>query len=704
MTDMDGCVSLSGILSLDLYNGYGQIAGEVYFDVNENGIVDASDTTVSNVNIFLLDSLGIALDSALSNFAGVFSFANIPADGYTLQLDTLALPQGWVAVLASQNEELVGCDDKAETVWLLYKICLPLSSEAELAACAGESAMYNGTAVPAGGSQVFTLQNADGCDSTVTVSVAVLPHTVTPLEEAVCEGSFYEFQGQQIPIGETVIFTEINANGCLDTTIVSVSGLPSSLGSEVFSTCPGDTVSYLGVDLQPGDTEGFTLDNWLGCDSLVTVSVLALPQTTDYVVGEVCDGEFFEFQGVEIPPGQTYIFTETNAAGCIDSIVVDVIKFVSSLDSLGFSACKGEYVTFDGTPVLAGNVEAFSYPAANGCDSVIVVSVDTLPYKVEWVNESACEGAFFEYQGQQIAPGETAIFTETNSFGCKDTTVVSVATLPTSSGSEEFNPCPGETVSYLGTILQHGDVEVFTLQNSLGCDSLVTVTVTELLTDTTYLTYQLCPGETVDYQGFEIAAGETSSFIFTDINGCDSVVSVIAEQLLQAEFGYKVDSACADVADGKVEVIEHFGRCSTVDVRSGWRCISRATFSEMCPGDHVLTVLNDNGCDEEKTLVVPAFPPIDLVAFDETLPCGDSLFLRPDVYSPLPIQWEWFGEDGAVVSNAPELQIKLPGVYSFLVKNECETIGQSIVVHPPTICLGHHLYAEWFFTQQRWQQ
>ncbi len=55
MTDMDGCTSLSGILSLDLYEGYGQISGEVYFDVNENGIVDAGDTTVSNVNIFLQD-------------------------------------------------------------------------------------------------------------------------------------------------------------------------------------------------------------------------------------------------------------------------------------------------------------------------------------------------------------------------------------------------------------------------------------------------------------------------------------------------------------------------------------------------------------------------------------------------------------------------------------------------------------------------
>ncbi|MEZ4931924.1 MAG: hypothetical protein R2788_07380 [Saprospiraceae bacterium] len=184
----------------------------------------------------------------------------------------------------------------------------------------------------------------------------------------------------------------------------------------------------------------------------------------------------------------------------------------------------------------------------------------------------------------------------------RDTTVVSVATLPTSSGSEEFNPCPGETVSYLGTILQHGDVEVFTLQNSLGCvrgDGYRDGT----LTDTTYLTYQLVYGETVDYQGFEAAAGETSSFIFTDINGCDSVVSVIGT-VTASQFGYKVDSACADVADGKVEVIDILGGVPPLMFALDGDCISRGfTFSEnIAPNDHVLTVFNGNGCDRGKNI------------------------------------------------------------------------------------------------------
>ncbi len=625
----------------------------------------------------------MVIESAESNFAGVFSFANIPADPYTLLLDTLALPPGWVAVLASQNEELVGCDDEVETVWLLYKICLPSSSEAELEACAGESALYAGTSVPAGTSQVFNLLNAEGCDSTVMVSVAVLPHTVNSLEEAVCEGSFFEYQGQQILPGETAIFTETNANGCIDTTVVSVSGLPSSSGNEDLSACPGNTITYLGTEMQPGDTQEFMLENALGCDSIVTVSVLALPQTTEYVVGEVCDGELFEFQGQEISPGETAIFTETNVAGCIDSTVVSVIPFVSSLDSLSFSACIGESITFDGMPIPAGSTEVFTYPAANGCDSAIVVNVDTLPYKVEWVNESACEGSFVEYQGEQIAPGDTAIFTETNAFGCMDTTIVSVINLPTTSGSEELLACPGSAAAYLGTIMQPGDTQVFTLENSLGCDSLVTVTVEELLVDTTLLTFEVCPGETVDFQGVAIVAGETETFIFIDLNGCDSVVSVYAEQLLQADFGYRVDSACTNALDGIVEVTDVLGgEPPLLFSLDGGAFQEETIFENVSSGSHMLTVLNANGCEGEKLLTVPVIPTMTLFAMDETLPCGDSLLLMPDVSGSLPTEWQWFGDNGAVISNVSELLINTPGVYSFLVKNDCETLEHSITVHP----------------------
>ena len=683
MTDADGCTSLSGVLSLDLLEGYGSIDGEIYFDVNENGIVDAGDTTVSNVNLFLLDSLGMAVDTVTSNFAGNFSFANVPSAAYTLQLDTLSLPLGWTAVLASQNEELVGCDDEAETVWLLFKTCIPTSSLQQLEACPGDSATFNGTPIPTGTSQVFSLENNEGCDSLVTVEVATLPHTTTLFDEDVCENGFFEFQGQQIPPGETVIFTEINTHGCPDSSVVSVGGLPTSIASEEYAVCPDSSITYLGIEMMPGDTQDFVLENWLGCDSTLTINVLALPQTTNYVQGAACFGEVYIYEGQEFEAGETSILTAINPVGCVDSTIVNVTALVSSLDSVDFSACKGELVFYDGTPVLAGTTEVFNYPSTNGCDSVIVVEVDTLPYKLEWVNGSACDNSFYEYMGEHILPGDTAIFTEINAFGCTDTTVVNVALVPTTVGSEEIMACPGSTITYLGTELQTGDSQVFTLENSLGCDSLVTVTVTPLPVDSTFLTVDVCPDETIDYQGVAIAAGQTETFLFDDQQGCDSLVTVYAQPLLQAEFAIQVDSACTDAANGQVAVTDILGGAPPLLFSLGGGSYQEETiFENVAAGVHTLSVLNANGCAAEQPLTVPAIPPMTVFTMDETLPCGDSLLLQPDFYSVLPIEWQWFGEGGTVVSGAPELLVRTPGTYSFLVKNDCETQEHLITVHP----------------------
>ncbi|MEO1260356.1 MAG: PKD domain-containing protein [Bacteroidota bacterium] len=683
MTDMDGCTSLSGILSLDLLEGFGRIGGEVYFDVNENGIVDAGDTVVSDVNLFLLDSLGLAIDTAASNFAGRFSFANIPSAAYTLLLDTLALPTGWSAVLTSQDEELVGCDDEATTVWLLFKTCTPAYAQQGMEACAGDSVVYDGIPLLAGTSHLFSLQTTEGCDSLVTVDVTVLPHTTSLFEEVVCEGSFFEFQGQAIPPGETAIFTEINVNGCLDSSIVSVSSLPTSTASENIAVCPDSTFTFLGSEMTPGDTREFTLENAFGCDSTLTVSVSALPHATEYVDGEACFGETFYFQGQSILAGETVIFTATNPSGCIDSTIVNVTALVSSLDSLSFSACKGDSVIFDGAPIPAGSTETFNYPSANGCDSVLLVQVDTLPYKVEWVSGSACEGSFYEYLGEQIAPGNTVVFTEINTFGCIDSTVVYVAPVPTTTGSEEINACPGTIISYLGTELQTGDSQIFTIENSLGCDSTITVTVTPLSVDSTFLTYEVCPEETVDFQGVAIPAGQTEVFLFDNQQGCDSVVSVYAQPLLQAAFSSRTDSACFNAADGQVEVFDVLGgEPPLLFSLDGGAYQEEAIFENIAAGSHTISVLNANGCAGEQQLTIPTIPPMTIAAMDETLRCGDSLLLQPDVYSWLPIEWEWFGKDGAVLAATPELLIRAPGMYSFSVKNDCETQEHFLTVHP----------------------
>lgn len=69
------------------YFGYvlnGTIAGEVYFDANQNGIRERSEPGISNVLITLKNSSGVVIDTQNTNFAGNYSFSGNAAGTYTV--------------------------------------------------------------------------------------------------------------------------------------------------------------------------------------------------------------------------------------------------------------------------------------------------------------------------------------------------------------------------------------------------------------------------------------------------------------------------------------------------------------------------------------------------------------------------------------------------------------------------------------------
>lgn len=65
-----------------------------------------------------------------------------------------------------------GCDSIITTTAVLS---LPIFTQINLSACAGESILYNGTALLAGSSQTFVFNAANGCDSTILVNVSAYP-------------------------------------------------------------------------------------------------------------------------------------------------------------------------------------------------------------------------------------------------------------------------------------------------------------------------------------------------------------------------------------------------------------------------------------------------------------------------------------------------------------------------------------------------
>jgi gliding motility-associated-like protein len=691
LTDIYGCTSTSAALTLDLFPGFGDIIGDVYFDVNGSGTIDAGDTLVSGVNIFLGNS-SMNLDTVTSTVANGYNFVDILADDYTITLDTLNLPPGWEAVLVSTTVTINGCDVVEQFDWLLFENCVTTVASVQLSACPGGSADYNGTPVPTGSSQDFMLTNYLGCDSIVTVTVSPLPTSTGTETFDACPGTSINYNGTDVAAGTSQDFSLVNYLGCDSIVTVTVNPLPAPTSAVSLTACPSSFADYNGTMLPPGSTTDFLFPSSQNCDSVVTVTVTALQTSASTVNLSACTGEMADYNGTMIPAGASQNFTLTNWLGCDSVVTVMVAELQASTGTEALTACPGTSATYNGTMVPAGASQDFTLTNWLGCDSVVTVTVSALPAGTLVIDGVACEGDFFDYNGTQIAAGASQTFYETNQWGCTDTVIVAVMELPTNTSTEQLTACPGTTITYGGMTLSPGDVQSFAFLNQFGCDSLVTVTVLASQTDTTQVALQVCEGETIDYNGQQISAGEQITWIGTNQVGCDSVVYVSVTALPSVSYDLATSQICWNAIDGSIAVGNISGSTGPYEFSLNGTAFQTDTlFSGLPPGDYTVRLQDANGCFFEETTAIPVIPPLEVQAEDETLVCGESVKLSPIVASLLPLTWSWSDSTG-VFSSAEEVVVSTPGTYTFTVTNACESVAGNIQVEVEPLSRARLIY------------
>ncbi len=439
-----------------------------------------------------------------------------------------------------------GCDS---TINVTVQELEVFESSLELEACAGSTASYNGVELDPGAEQDFTLMAANGCDSVVHVTVLELEVFESDLQLEACPGASVPYNGEALPAGDSRSFTLTAANGCDSVVHVSVLELPTYAGEVTLEACTGTTALFDGEELQPGAFQTFTYTAGNGCDSLINVSVLELPTYEQDLQLQACTGNTVDYNGMALPPGFTDTFTFSTQDGC-DSIVHVMVEEVDILEeSLEFFTCPQTTVTYQGVSLAPGEVQQFQFISQNGCDSIVTASVFALPTFETELELEACTGTTVSYNGATLSPGDSQPFTFTAANGCDSTVYVSVAELPVFESELQLQACPGEEVSYNGVALPAGADQDFVLSARNGCDSTVHVTVLELPTYEQDLLLQACVGTTLAYNGTTLAPGDSQSFLLASRYGCDSVVHVRVEGVeifetelqLQACSGNSVD-------------------------------------------------------------------------------------------------------------------------------------------------------------------
>ncbi len=455
------------------------------------------------------------------------------------------------------------------------------------------------------------------------------------------------YQGDAVPAPEgTVKDFFVAENGDYYVEMTSIYGCISTSDniSIQIEEPIGDIVGNVWLDLNFNNTIDYN-------DSLLTGIDVLLVQNGN-IIGQASSQDSSGFVFPLLPANEYEVIIDSSALSleydaviaaveapivdCWDTVAVKLLLKTACqnpvFNEINLSACEGNSAIFNGTSILAGQSKDFIFPLGQGCDSTVTVFVETLPTSSEHFAFQSCGSLSVEFMGEMLLPGETASIVLQNQYGCDSILTAEVTALPISTGFMEISSCPGIPVEYMGEMLMPGQQEDFILQNQFGCDSLLTVIVVELPSDTASLVLESCPNQAVEFMGEMLMPGQQKDFILQNQFGCDSLLTVIVNELA-ADFTQIEMSSCPGVPIEFLGQIIMPGEMDTLILKNQFGCDSLVEIyvveleqhstqiaMQACPGDSIFfnneilqageqqefILQNQFGCDSVVTVTVTA--------------------------------------------------------------------------------------------------
>ncbi len=217
----------------------------------------------------------------------------------------------------------------------------------------------------------FTLTNAAGCDSVVTLHLTINQSLAELVEITACDS--YEWRNETYTESGDYQQVFAAANGCDSVVTLHLTINHSNTGIDTQTVCD----SYTWIDgityTESTDEPTFTLTNAEGCDSVVILHLTINHSNTGIDEQTACDS-YEWIDGVTYTESTTEpTFTLTNAVGC-DSVVTLHLTINHSNTGIDEQTACDSYTWIDGeTYTESTNTPTFTLTNAVGCDSVVTL-------------------------------------------------------------------------------------------------------------------------------------------------------------------------------------------------------------------------------------------------------------------------------------------------------------------------------------------
>ena len=355
-------------------------------------------------------------------------------------------------------------------------------------------------------SATWTLTNAAGCDSVVTLDLTINNSNTGVDTQVHCDTYTWIDGNTYTSSNNSATWTLTNAAGCdsvvtLDLTINnSNTGVDTQVHCDTYTWIDGNTYT------SSNSSATWTLTNAAGCDSVVTLD-LTINNNTGVDTQEHCDSYTWIDGNTYTSSNNSATWTLTNAAGC-DSVVTLDLTINNSNTGVDTQVHCDTYTWIDGNTYTSSNNSAtWTLTNAAGCDSVVTLDLTINNSNTGVDTQVHCDTYTWIDGNTYTSSNNTATWTLTNAAGCDSVVTLDLTINNSNTGVDTQVHCDTYTWIDGNTYTSSNSSATWTLTNAAGCDSVVILDLTikpspEQLIINQYWSTTFNTGESFAYQWY----------------------------------------------------------------------------------------------------------------------------------------------------------------------------------------------------------
>lgn len=347
----------------------------------------------------------------------------------------------------------------------------------------GKSIVWNDMTITKAGIYHFdTVSKQTGCDSTFVLTVTDRPAFRDTQDVKVCELDLpLLWYGQTIYANGTYMHYNHTANGTDTILQLNVSITKTKHGKAFAKKCEDDSFFFRGRELtEPGIYYDTIPSLETECDSIVTLTLSNYPTYHFVESMELHRDTSFDWHGQTVQGVGTYHFDTVTINKCDSSYTLTVTRRMAYHIYDTVSICQQDlpYVWFGQQLYNTGSYSHFDY-TTEGVDSIhhLDLTVNVTKYAMQYAQK--CEGESFFFRGRELT--EPGLYNDTllSRAGCDSIITLSLSNYPTyrfeetaELGNASSILWNGITITYAGTYYKE-DTTIY------GCDSIHVLYVTK---------------------------------------------------------------------------------------------------------------------------------------------------------------------------------------------------------------------------------